>query len=338
MTTRRYAPPVDAQLRLLTKVARMYHERGILQAEIASHLNISQAKVSRLLKRAAAVGIVRTTVTIAPGLHTALEEELEQRFGIAEAVVVDVDPEADDREIFSAIGAAAATYLETTMSGDEKVGIASWSQTLLATVDRMRPLPSRGATDVVQLLGGIGVPEVQSQAHRLVDQFARILGANPVYVQAPGIVQDKQMQRRLMRDPALADVGRRWKELTTAVVGIGSIQPSDLLAVSGNAFSADETESLVAAGAVGDICHRVFRLDGSLITGDIDDRTVSIPVDDFRAIPRRIGVAGGSRKLAPILGALNGRWVTTLVTDVVTAEALLADERADDASASEEVA
>lgn len=323
MNARRYAPPVDPQLRMLTKVARMYHERGILQAEIASHLSISQAKVSRLLKRAAAMGIVRTTVTIAPGLHTAIEDELEQRFGIAEAVVVDVDPEADDREVISAIGAAAATYLETTMSGTEKVGIASWSQTLLATVDRMRPLTTRGATDVVQLLGGIGVPEVQSQAHRLVDQFARILGAHPVYVQAPGIVQDRQMQRRLMRDPALADVGRRWKELTTAVVGIGSIEPSDLLAESGNAFSADETAQLVSAGAVGDICHRVFREDGSLITGDIDDRTISIPVDDFRAIPRRIGVAGGSRKIAPIRGALNGGWVTTLVTDLVTAETLL---------------
>ena len=318
-----HVAPADAQLRLLTKVARLYHERGVRQAEIAASLNISQAKVSRLLKRAAALGIVRTTVMIAPGLHTELEERLEERYGLAEAVVVDVDPDGDERDTTSAIGAAAATHLEASLAGKERVGISSWSQTLLATVDRMRPVPSRAATEVVQLLGGIGVPEVQSQAYRLVDEFARVLGASAVYVQAPGIVEDRVMRERLMLDPSLAEVSRRWRELTVAVVGIGSIEPSDLLAESGNAYSAAERAALLADGAVGDICHRVFRLDGSAILGDLDDRTISIPVDEFRAIPRRIGVAGGPRKLDPIRGALAGRWVTSLVTDRVTAEALL---------------
>jgi DNA-binding transcriptional regulator LsrR (DeoR family) len=35
--------PTDGQLRLLTKVARMYHERGIRQTDIAESLHISQA-------------------------------------------------------------------------------------------------------------------------------------------------------------------------------------------------------------------------------------------------------------------------------------------------------
>ena len=53
----RTAPLLDGQLRLMTKVARMSHERGARQADIALALNISQAKVSRLLKRAVSVGI-----------------------------------------------------------------------------------------------------------------------------------------------------------------------------------------------------------------------------------------------------------------------------------------
>ncbi len=43
----------DGQIRLITKVARMYHERGIRQTDIAETLHLSQARVSRLLKRAA---------------------------------------------------------------------------------------------------------------------------------------------------------------------------------------------------------------------------------------------------------------------------------------------
>ena len=84
MANGRNAAPVDGQVRLLTKVARMYHERGIRQADIATALNISQAKVSRLLKRAVTQGIVRTTVMVSPGVvvqsHGILSDRWDDRF------------------------------------------------------------------------------------------------------------------------------------------------------------------------------------------------------------------------------------------------------------------
>lgn len=47
-----YARPLDGQVRLLTKVARMYHERGVRQADIATALNIKQPSVSKIEKQA----------------------------------------------------------------------------------------------------------------------------------------------------------------------------------------------------------------------------------------------------------------------------------------------
>ena len=73
----------------MVKVARMYHERGRKQAQIAGELHITQARVSRLLRRAADTGIVKTVVSSPAGVHTDLEERLEQRYGLIEAVVVD---------------------------------------------------------------------------------------------------------------------------------------------------------------------------------------------------------------------------------------------------------
>lgn len=332
MSNTRYSTPVDGQVRLLTKVARMYHERGIRQADIASALNISQAKVSRLLKRAATLGIVRTTVTVAPGVHSHLEEALEAKFGLLEAVAVDIDSDDDERAILAAIGAAAGSYLEATLSGGDRIGISSWSQTLLAMVDRMRPFPIGGATEVVQLLGGIGTPDVQNQAQRLATECARMLGAEPVYVPAPGVVADRAIRDSLLNDGALAEVTRRWKELTMAIVGIGSIEPSELLSESGNAFSPADRARLLEAGAVGDICHHVFTIDGTSVTGDLASRTISIPVDDYLAVPRRIGIAGGHRKQEPILGALRGGWVNVLITDIDTARALLGDDAPEEGS------
>ena len=45
--------------RVMTKVARLYHSRGVRQTEIASRLGISQARVSRLLRAAEEAEIVR---------------------------------------------------------------------------------------------------------------------------------------------------------------------------------------------------------------------------------------------------------------------------------------
>ena len=324
MSLSRYTRPVDGQVRLLTKVARMYHERGVRQAEIASALNISQAKVSRLLKRAESVGIVRTIVTVAPGVYAELEEQLEDVYGLAEAVVVDVDTDADEAELLASIGAGAAAYLEATLSGGDRIGVSSWSQTILAMVDRMRPFTVRGATEVVQLLGGVGAPEAQSHSNRILGELARMLGAEPVYVQAPGVVADPAIRDSLLRDPSMQEVTRHWSELTMAIMGIGSIEPSDVLATSGNAFAAEEREGLLAQGAVGDICHRIFRADGTLVRGELDDRIIAIPVENLMRIPRRVGIAGGARKLEAIHGALAGGLVTTLVTDLRSAEALAA--------------
>ena len=319
----RYGPPIDVQLRQLTKVAVMYHEKGIRQAQIADTLGLSQAKVSRLLKRAAQLGVVRTTVSVAPGLHTELEGELESTYGLAEAVIVDVDGDDDEGEQIAAIGGAGAAYLETAFTGADHVGIASWSQTLLATVDRMRPTVTPMVQEVVQLLGGIGAPEAQTEAQRLANELARMLGGQAYYVQAPGVVADQKTRDSLVQEPGLRAVMSRWRQLTAAVVGIGSIEPSDLLAESGNAFDPADSAMLLQQGAVGNICHRVFDRDGTPIEGDVDARTISIPIEEFRRIPRRIGIAGGNRKIGPLQGALAGEWITTLITDAHTARALL---------------
>ncbi len=50
------------ELRMISRVAQMYFSEHKRQAEIAQHLNLSQATVSRMLKRAEAEGIVRTSI------------------------------------------------------------------------------------------------------------------------------------------------------------------------------------------------------------------------------------------------------------------------------------
>jgi len=74
---------------------------------------------------------------------------------------------------------------------------------------------------------------------------------------------------------------------------------------------------------VGDINLRYFDTSGKAIASDLDDRVVGLALEDFRAIPHVVGIAGGAAKLDAIRGALEGKLVDVLVTDHVTAQRLL---------------
>lgn len=313
----------SGQIRLMTKIAHLYHEQNLRQSEIATLLHISQAKVSRLLKRAGEVGIIRTVVVVSQGVHTDLEQALEQRFGLLEAIVADVDDDSEEAAVIAGIGSAGASYLEATLAGGERIGVSSWSQTLLSVVDRLAPLRTSGADQVVQLVGGLGAAAAQAQANRLLSELATLIGAAPTFVPAPGLVGDNAVRESLLGDPAMRSVAADWSNLTMALVGIGSLQPSQLLRASGNAIAIADQTTLLQLGAVGDVCNRYFDIDGHLVHSDLDSRIVGIDPDTFRAIPRRIGLAGGPRKHRAVRAALTGNWVNVLVTDLSTARTLL---------------
>jgi len=313
----------DDQLRLMAKIARMYHERGMRQAEIADELHVSQPRVSRLLKRAGEVGIVRTTVALPPGVHTDLEDALQSRFALGEAVVVDAG--GSDGEVAPALGAAAAVYLETTLTGGDTVGISSWSATLLAAVESMRRARASVVDTVVQVVGGIGDQRVQMQATRLIALFASGTGASPVFMPAPGMLGTSAARDSLIADPTVAAVMDIWPKLTMILVGIGSLDPSPLLRQSGNALAERDQSLLRDAGAVGDICLRFFDADGVPVRSAVDDRVIGIGADQLRRVPRRVAVAGGARKHSAIRAALRGQWVNVLITDVDEARRLLTE-------------
>lgn len=127
----------------------------------------------------------------------------------------------------------------------------------------------------------------------------------------------------LITDPALAQVRSHWDHLTVALVGIGSLEPSPLLAQSGNAIPPVDQNRLRRAGAVGDVCHHFFTAGGKPIRGDLESRVVAIPIETYLTIPRRVGIAGGPRKTDAIRAALTGGWVNVIMTDLQTARALL---------------
>lgn len=323
--------PVE-RLRLMTKVARLYYEHGLRQPEIARQLALSQAMVSRLLGAAQKEGIVRTTVTAPAGVYPELEEELERRYGLKDAIVADCAVDTAD-QVLRDIGSAAATYLETTLAGDEIVGISSWSETLLRMVASMQPLRRAAAGHVVQILGGIGNPTAEAHAIQLTTQLASMLKAEPHFLPAPGVTASAEATAHFLAEPAVAETTRYFERLTVALVGIGALHPSRLLGESGNVFSEGELDELDRLGAVGDICLHFFGETGCPVASPLAERVIGLSLEQLRRIPRAVGVAGTEEKFEAIRGALEGRLVNVLITDRFTAERLVAIPSIDDGTA-----
>ena len=311
------------ELRLVVRVARMYYEWDIKQTAIARQLGLSQSTVSRLLQQAKEMGIIRISVSVPSGIHTELEEQLVRQYRLRDAIVVDCSGESDERFIERQLGAAAAYYLESALRPNEIVGISSWSATLLALVDAMHPVPRKGEVRVVQILGGVGSPSAEVHAGRLTSRLADLLGGRASFLPAPGIVGSVAAMEAIVADHFVQNVLALFDQVTTALVGIGALEPSKLLADSGNRFSMGELEELHSRGAVGDVLLRFFGADGTPIQTPLNRRVISMQLEQLRRVDRSIGVAGGKRKYQAILGALRGSWVNVLVTDHLTARRLI---------------
>lgn len=308
------------QLRLFTKIAVLYHEEGLSQGEISQRLNLSQARVSRYLKNAVDLGIVRTSIVQPAGIYVGLEKALEEKYQLREVVVVDV---MDGASLGMRLGSSAATYLETTIDADDYLGISSWSTTLLHTVEAMRSRPRKIANEVIQLIGGVGSPQAQMQATRLVAHLAELTSARAYYMGCPGLVANRQVREAFVGDPAVADSMDAWDRLTTLLVGIGTFPASPMWRASGNALSRAEERELSRAGTVGEICLRFFDINGQQMKPAIEERVISIAADAMMRVPRRVGVAGGLSKLDAIRGAVTGGWINVLITDADVARQLL---------------
>ena len=91
-----------------------------------------------------------------------------------------------------------------------------------------------------------------------------------------------------------------------------------------NFFTADQFQYARELGAVGQVNLRFIKEDGIPLESELDDLVVGVTLQQLADADRVLAVAGGPSKYVAIRAALLGGWVNALVTDLETAEHLLA--------------
>lgn len=324
---RRFLSVDIEQLRLMTKAARMHHIQGERQTEIAEKMGISQAGVSRLLRTAEEQGIIRKIVVPPEGLYPDLEDGLIAAYGLDAAYVIDIG--STENGIAQILGAAAARCLTDVFDGGPVLGFTSWSTTLREMARLIEPrqqvgVKQVGVKHVVETLGDLGSPMLQHEADVATLQIAQAFDAEAVFLRAPGVMPSPELRNAALADAHIRKALHQLDEVDIVLVGIGPADFHGPLEESDNFFTKEQLAAVRAAGAVGQLHQRFIDRDGNPVKTPLDDLVIGITLDQLRNAGRRVAVAGGSKKHEALAAALAGEWIDVLVTDVNTANYLVA--------------
>ncbi|HEY4429980.1 MAG TPA: sugar-binding transcriptional regulator [Paenibacillus sp.] len=307
--------------KLLIKIAQMYYEQNLTQSEISNKLGIYRTTISRMLKRVREDGIVTITINYDIGDHCTLEQELKERFGLKEAIVVEVDSAQSGVIKRKAIGQACAKWLEQVVQPKDIIGF-SWGSSLAAVVENLT-LAQRPFVTCVPTVGGpSGKMESGHHVNNICYQAALKWGARSLMIDVPAITEQKETRDQLMRSQYYQTIAKAWDQLDIAVFGIGSPEIKGEEAWRG--FYGDAVIDELENGKVaGDICSRFYDGNGVPVRTAISDRTLTIELEQIKRARYAIGVAESLEKASGILGALNGGYMNVLVTTEETAQKIL---------------
>jgi DNA-binding transcriptional regulator LsrR (DeoR family) len=298
---------------LLVQASRLYYELGETQNAVADRLGVTRPQVSRLLKRARAEGIVEIRIVDRTTADSPAAEELRRRFDLQAVHLAPtlVGPEDLTRRI---VGRLAAQVLGSSVRDGEIIGIGDGAS-VGAVADALDDAATRVRATVVPLAGGYWSTGPDRDPFR---RIAHAFGAQPHGLMAPGLLDDAATKQALEAHAGVRAVLDLWERLDVALFGIGG------RSWGVGSLGAEVVRALDEAEAVGEILIAPFDVHGTFVGTELRERVLAFDARSLGRVPTSIGVGSGDRKVRPILGALRSGVVRTLVTDVETAEAVMA--------------
>lgn len=308
----------------LAEVARLYYVKNLTQQHIADRLGVSRSNISRMLIEARARGLVEIKVHSPLTVADDLQDELRERLGLRECLVLAGSPLArgvsDPEEVAGRLSALGALYLQENISDGSTVGL-SWSSTVYHVVNSQYLQEKSGVT-AVQLMGSIGGSIAEHDGISITGRFADVLGGKAHYLHAPMLVANAAVRDGLLQDPHVRRTLEVAREADTMVVSVGAISRMSGQYRTGY-LTEEDLEYIRQRGAVGDICGSYFSHDGFAVRLEMDERTIAIGFEAMKAIPDRIAVSGGPHKVLPNIGAVRAGLINVLITDEETAKDML---------------
>ena len=306
---------------LLYAAAKLYYTDDATQAEVAAQLGTSRATVSRLLAEAKRRGIVRIEVIPPDEMGSGdLGDRLARALSLTTVYLSHPLPHpGPGRSIVDVMGRALAPAVGRALSaagllpGD--VLLVSSGRTVYEVAQY--DLASLPGVLVAPTVGGNDQPDGWYQTNEITRLVANRVGGRANYLFAPAL-PGVDLYPSLLKDPSIRRVLHLWPQARCALMGVGA---PPLIRSDIPRFVPTQSGSL--RSAVGDVCSRFFDRAGEEVDFEGRERLIAVELEALRHIPVTIGVAAGHDKVDSIIAGARGGYFNQLVTDPVTAEAIL---------------
>lgn len=304
---------------LKVKTVWLYYVEGMTQEQIAEQLGVSRVKIMRTLAAATAEGIVVTRINAATAEQIELERRLEEKWGLASAIVVPTPENGGNLE--KALGNAVASYLDQEMQDGMTLAIGGGA-TLYACVQFLEQRRLTEAS-VVALVGSL--PHSRWINPSVVAaRVAEVYQVDSYQITAPVILDEPGLRHLLWRQTELQSLQQRAAKADIALLTVGEVS-EDATIFRHGIVPSELIDPLQACGAVANILCYFVDENGHLVDHEINQRVMSIELNTVAAIDRVVLAAGGSAKVAAMKAALKIVPASVLITDSRTATALLED-------------
>ncbi|MFT4794057.1 MAG: DNA-binding transcriptional regulator LsrR (DeoR family) [Paracoccaceae bacterium] len=297
----------------------LYYIAGNTQDQIAAKLGVSRQSAQRLVALAMSEGLVKVRIEHPIARCLDLADALRAKFGLKFCEVAPSDPASTSTTIGVAETTARAMEQALTATQPVIMGIGT-GRTLRAAVEQL-PEINCPQHRVVSLTGNIA-PDGSAAYFNVVFTMADAVKAPSFPMPLPVIASSANERDMLHRQKTVRATLDMAAKAQITFVGIGEFDDAAPLFQDGF-ITAGELAEMRAMGAVGEIIGWAFDADGKLIKGGANDRVASAPIPS-RDAALVIAAAMGKRKRPGIAAAIRGGLVNGLITDELTALALLA--------------
>ncbi|WP_169337948.1 sugar-binding transcriptional regulator [Propionicicella superfundia] len=304
------------------RVCYLYYDKGLTQQQIASRLGINRLRVSRILRQARSDGTVSVNINF-HGFFPEMESAL--RILRRNVQFVICDPlDGSVEEARHSIAATAADYLAVALAADEKVAIGC-GRTLRETADFISAdFPQ---AQFIPLIGGQEGLGLDVHANSIAEVLAERTGGTARRVFSPALANSEEERAVLKGTPSISATLEAAAAAGTCLFSVEDpTLPDSTLSLAGY-HTTDDIEVLRSEGAICDVLSISFlNAEGENCGRAVSGRSVSITDEQFRAIPRKICIAGGRTKHKAVAIALKLGLIDVLVTDAETAAYILGEE------------
>lgn len=296
---------------LLIKVAELYYNNKKSQKEISTLLKISPATVSRILQDALDTGVIKVEIVRDAVSYEHYEKELEKKYKLKKAVVIDVSNSREDWQIKKLLGYESKKVFSEIVEHGDKIGLGP-GETIYEMILSFNDNDAVLNTKIIPLMGGAwSSSKLNTESSNLVLNMATVMRAEFYMLLAPAIVSSKATRDAFLNEHEIIQTVNIWNELDMAIFSIGP-------EIEYGSYKG-HNKKLNSENIVGDIAGWIIDNNGCLIETDFNDRLISIPLDVLKKVPKRIAVGGGPKKYRSVKAVLHSGYATHLITDQNTA-------------------